>query len=148
MRTSDEGIKLIKHFEGVRKKPYICPAGYWTVGVGHLISRDAKLPFEWFRILSPGEIDDLLRKDLRRFELGVLRLLGIVQPSQSEFDALVSFSFNLGLGCFQRSTVRSAFIRGDKKRSGEVLLKYRLAGGRVLPGLVRRRQAELALLMR
>ena len=148
MRVSDEGIKLIKHFEGVHKKPYICPAGYWTVGVGHLISRDAKLPFEWFRALSIGEIDDLLRKDLRRFELGVLRLLGIVQPSQSEFDALVSFSFNLGLGCFQRSTVRSAFIRGDKKRSGEVLLKYRRAGGRILQGLVRRRQAELALLMR
>jgi lysozyme len=148
MRVSDEGIKLIKHFEGVHKKPYICPAGYWTVGVGHLISRGAKLPIEWDRILSPGEIDDLLRKDLRRFELGVLRLLGTVQPSQSEFDALVSFSFNLGLGCFQRSTVRSAFIRGDKKRSGEVLLKYRRAGGKILQGLVRRRQAELALLMR
>ena len=148
MRTSDEGIKLIKHFEGVHKKPYICPAGYWTVGVGHLISRNAKLPIEWARSLSPGEIDDLLRKDLRRFELGVLRMLGTVQPSQSEFDALVSFSFNLGLGCFQRSTVRSAFIRGDKKRSGEVLLKYRRAGGRILQGLVRRRQAELALLMR
>jgi lysozyme len=148
MRVSDEGIKLIKHFEGVHKKPYICPAGYWTVGVGHLISRDAELPIEWDRVLSPGEIDDLLRKDLRRFELGVLRLLGTVQPSQSEFDALVSFSFNLGLGCFQRSTVRSAFIRGDKKRSGEVLLKYRRAGGKILQGLVRRRQAELALLMR
>ena len=148
MRVSDEGIKLIKHFEGVHKKPYICPAGYWTVGVGHLISRDAKLPFEWFRVLSPGEIDDLLRKDLRRFELGVLRMLGTVQPSQSEFDALVSFSFNLGLGCFQRSTVRSAFIRGDKKRSGEVLLKYRRAGGKILQGLVRRRRAEHALLMR
>ena len=139
MRVSDEGIKLIKHFEGVHKKPYICPAGYWTVGVGHLISRGAKLPIEWDRVLSPGEIDDLLRKDLRRFELGVLRMLGTVQPSQSEFDALVSFSFNLGLGCFQRSTVRSAFIRGDKKRSGEVLLKYRRAGGRILQGLVRRR---------
>ena len=148
MRVSDEGIKLIKHFEGVHKKPYICPAGYWTIGVGHLISRGAKLPFEWDRVLSPGEIDDLLRKDLRRFELGVLRMLGTVQPSQSEFDALVSFSFNLGLGCFQRSTVRSAFIRGDKKRSGEVLLKYRRAGGRILSGLVRRRQAEHALLMR
>ena len=148
MRVSDEGIKLIKHFEGVHKKPYICPAGYWTVGVGHLISRDAELPIEWDRVLSPGEIDDLLREDLRRFELGVLRMLGTVQPSQSEFDALVSFSFNLGLGCFQRSTVRSAFIRGDKKRSGEVLLKYRRAGGRILQGLVRRRQAELALLMR
>ena len=148
MKVSDEGIKLIKHFEGVHKKPYICPAGYWTVGVGHLISRNAKLPIEWARSLSPGEIDALLRKDLRRFELGVLRLLDTVQPNQSEFDALVSFSFNLGLGCFQRSTVRSAFIRGDKKRSGEVLLKYRRAGGRILSGLVRRRQAEHALLMR
>ena len=148
MRVSDEGIKLIKHFEGIHKKPYICPAGYWTVGVGHLISRNAELPIEWDRVLSHGEIDDLLRKDLRRFELGVLRLLGTVQPNQSEFDALVSFSFNLGLGCFQRSTVRSAFIRGDKKRSGEVLLKYRRAGGRILSGLVRRRQAEHALLMR
>jgi len=71
-----------------------------------------------------------------------------VQPSQSEFDALVSFSFNLGLGTFQRSTVRSAFKRGDKKRAGEVLLKYRRAGGRILQGLVRRRFAEHALLMR
>ena len=148
MRVSDEGIKLIKHFEGIHKKPYICPAGYWTVGVGHLISRNAKLPSSWNRTFSSGEIDDLLRKDLRRFELGVLRLLDTVQPNQSEFDALVSFSFNLCLGCFQRSTVRSAFIRGDKKRSGEVLLKYRRAGGRILQGLVRRRQAELALLMR
>jgi len=147
MRTSDEGIKLIKHFEGIHKKPYICPAGYWTVGVGHLISRNAKLPIEWARSLSPGEIDELLRKDLRRFELGVLRLLGTVQPSQSEFDALVSFSFNLGLGCFQRSTVRSAFKRGDKKRAGKVLLRYCRAGGKILAGLVRRRLAEHTLLM-
>ena len=148
MRVSDEGIRLIKHFEGYREKPYKCSAGYYTVGVGHLITHDPVLPSSWNRTFSPGEIDDLLRKDLRRFELGVLRLLGTVQPNQSEFDALVSFSFNLGLGCFQRSTVRSAFIRGDKKRSGEVLLKYRRAGGRILSGLVRRRQAEHALLMR
>jgi lysozyme len=148
MRVSDEGIKLIKHFEGVHKKPYICPAGYWTVGVGHLITRDFELPDSWNRSMGDDEINDLLRKDLLKFENGVLRLLGTVQPNQSEFDALVSFSFNLGLGCFQRSTVRSAFIRGDKKRSGEVLLKYRRAGGRILSGLVRRRQAEHALLMR
>jgi lysozyme len=119
MRVSDEGIKLIKHFEGVHKKPYICPAGYWTVGVGHLITRSPELPSDWDRTMGNDEIDDLLRKDLLKFENGVLRLLHPVQPSQSEFDALVSFSFNLGLGCFQRSTVRSAFIRGDKKRSGK-----------------------------
>jgi lysozyme len=148
MKTSEEGIALIKAFEGVVKKPYRCPAGYWTVGVGHLITRDFELPDSWNRSMGDDEINDLLRKDLLKFENGVLRLLHPVQPSQSEFDALVSFSFNLGLGCFQRSTVRSAFIRGDKKRSGEVLLKYRRAGGRILQGLVRRRQAELTLLMR
>ena len=148
MRVSDEGIKLIKHFEGVHKKPYICPAGYWTVGVGHLISRNAKLPSSWNRTFSSGEIDDLLRADLQRFELGVLRLLRPMQPTQSVFDSAVSFSFNLGLGTFQRSSVRSALIRGDKKRAGKVLLKYCRAGGKILLGLVRRREAEYALLMR
>jgi lysozyme len=148
MKTSEEGIALIKAFEGVVKKPYRCPAGYWTVGVGHLITRDFELPDSWNRSMGDDEINDLLRKDLLKFENGVLRLLHPVQPSQSEFDALVSFSFNLGLGTFQRSTVRSAFKRGDKKRAGEVLLKYRRAGGRILKGLIRRRFAEHALLMR
>jgi GH24 family phage-related lysozyme (muramidase) len=148
MNTSEEGITLIKAFEGVRKKPYRCPAGYWTVGVGHLITRDTELPDSWNREFDSDEIDALLKEDLVKFENGVLRLLYPVQPTQSEFDALVSFSFNLGLGTFQRSTVRSAFKRGDKKRAGEVLLMYRRASGRILKGLVRRRFAEHALLMR
>jgi len=158
MKTSEEGIKLIKHFEGIKNRPYKCSARVWTIGVGHVIydaqlrlklaDRDSfKLKPEDDRIWSSEEIDDLLRKDLLRFEAGVLRLLGTVQPKQSEFDALVSFSFNLGLGTFQRSTVRSAFIRGDKTRAGEVLLKYCRAGGRVLKGLQRRRLAEHAMFM-
>ncbi len=147
MKISEKGIDLIKYFEGVRETPYKCPAGYWTVGVGHLISRNTVLPSEWNRTLSTDEIDALLKKDLEKFENGVLRLLRPSIPTQSEFDALVSFSFNLGLGCFQRSTVRSAFKRGDKKRAGEVLLKYCRAGGRKLKGLIRRRFAEHALLM-
>jgi lysozyme len=147
VNTSEKGLALIKYFEGVRAKPYKCPAGYWTVGVGHLITRSAELPDSWNRELEPNEIDEILKKDLVKFENGVLRLLHPKQPTQSEFDALVSFSFNLGLGCFQRSTVRSAFKRDDKKRAGEVLLKYCYAGGRKLKGLIRRRIAEHALLM-
>lgn len=147
MNTSEKGLALIKYFEGVRAKPYRCPAGYWTVGVGHLITRSPELPDSWDRKLEPNEIDEILKKDLVKFENGVLRLLYPKQPTQSEFDALVSFSFNLGLGCFQRSTVRSAFKRGDKKRAGEVLLKYCYAGGRKLKGLIRRRLAEHALFM-
>jgi lysozyme len=147
VNTSEKGLALIKYFEGVRAKPYKCPAGYWTVGVGHLITRSSELPDSWDRELEPNEINEILKKDLVKFENGVLRLLHPKQPTQFEFDALVSFSFNLGLGCFQRSTVRSAFKRGDKKRAGEVLLKYCYAGGRKLKGLIRRRIAEHALLM-
>ena len=147
MNTSEKGIALIKYFEGVLTTPYRCPAGYWTIGVGHLVSYDDKLLSSWDRTLSDNEIDNLLKNDLKKFENGVIRLLHPKQPNQSEFDALVSFSFNLGLGCFQRSTVRSAFIRGDKKRAGEVLLKYCYAGGRRLKGLIRRRLAEHALFM-
>ena len=159
MKTSPTGIHLIKYFEGVKYKPYMCSGNVWTVGCGHALyprqlvmnladRKQYKLKPEDNRIWTIEEVDGLLKYDLQRFELGVLRLLGSVQPKQSEFDALVSFSFNLGLGTFQRSTVRSAFIRGDKTRAGEVLLKYCRAGGKVLKGLQRRRLAEHALLMR
>ena len=159
MKTSDIGIDLIKYFEGVRYRPYMCSGNVWTVGCGHALyprqlvmnladRKEYKLKPEDNRVWTIEEIDGLLKYDLQRFELGVLRLLGTVQPKQSEFDALVSFSFNLGLGTFQRSTVRSAFIRGDKTRAGEVLLKYCRAGGKVLKGLQRRRLAEHALLTR
>ena len=159
MKTSATGIDLIKYFEGVRYRPYMCSGNVWTIGCGHALyprqlvmnlanRKEYKLKPEDNRVWTKEEVDGLLKYDLQRFELGVLRLLGSVQPRQSEFDALVSFSFNLGLGTFQRSTVRSAFIRGDKTRAGEVLLKYCRAGGKVLQGLQRRRLAEHALLMR
>ena len=159
MKTSEQGIKLIKTFEGTRNRPYKCSAKVWTVGVGHamydrqlcmpLAERDSfKLRPEDDRIWSNEEIDELLRRDLSRFEAGVLRMLRPVSLKQHEFDALVSFAFNLGLGTLQRSTVRSAMLRGDKTSAGESLLKYCRAGGKVLQGLQRRRLAEHALLMR
>lgn len=145
MKTSDVGIKLIKHFEGIHETAYKCPSGYWTIGVGHLISRNPVLDSNYDRKLSHGEIDELLRSDLLRFENGLRRLLPSVQLRQNQFDALVSFCFNLGLGCFQRSTVRSALQRGDEKRAIDVLLAYCRSGGRVLKGLQKRRAAEADL---
>jgi len=158
MKTSATGIDLIKYFEGVRYRPYMCSGNVWTIGCGHALyprqlvmnladRKEYKLKPEDNRVWTKEEVDGLLKYDLQRFELGVLRLLGSLQPTQSEFDALVSFSFNLGLGTFQRSTIRSAFLRGDKTRAGEVLLMYRRAGGRILQGLVRRRLAEHAMFM-
>ena len=145
MNVSEQGLKLIRHHEGVRSRPYRCPAGLWTVGVGHLIGDGKSLPAEWNRVFSTEEIDGLLKRDLRRFELGVHKMLPNMPLRQHEFDALVSFCFNLGLGCFQRSTVRQALLRGDKTQAMASLIKYCRAGGKILKGLQTRRLDEKAL---
>jgi lysozyme len=148
MRISDNGIKLIKHFEGVRNRPYRDAIGLWTVGVGHLIGDGKQLPDSYNKTFTDREVDELLRKDLARFERGVTLLFPVsYRFNQPMYDALISFSFNLGLGCLQRSTVRSALLRGDKKMAGESLLRYCRAGGKILKGLQLRRQAEYKLLM-
>ena len=145
MKTSERGIQLIKHHEGVRNRPYRCPAGLFTVGVGHLIGDGKSLPPEWNRTFSKEEIDGLLKRDLQRFERGILKMLPNVPLRQGEFDCLVSFSFNLGLGAFQASTLRQALLRGDKKAAMESLVKYCKAGGKILKGLQTRRLDEKAL---
>jgi GH24 family phage-related lysozyme (muramidase) len=145
MITSQRGIALIKHFEGVRNKPYRDCIGLYTVGVGHLIGDGKQLPKSWDKVFTDGEIDAILRSDLKRFELGVSKMLPNVSLRQCEFDALVSFSFNLGLGCFQRSTVRQAIIRGDKEQAMESLMKYCRAGGKIVKGLQTRRLGEKTL---
>ena len=145
MNVSERGIRLIKHHEGVRNKPYRCPAGLWTVGVGHLIGDGKSLPESWNRTFTSEEIDGLLKSDLRGFERGVLKMLPNVPLRQCEFDCLVSFSFNLGLGTFQRSGVRQALLRGNKTEAMESLVKYCKAGGKILKGLQTRRLDEKAL---
>jgi lysozyme len=145
VKVSEHAIKLIKHHEGVRNRPYRCPANLYTVGVGHLIGDGKSLPESWNRTFSQEEIDGLLKSDLRRFELGVHKMLPNVPLRQHEFDAIISFCFNLGLGCFQRSTIRQALLRGDKTQAMESLVKYCRAGGKILRGLQIRRLDERAL---
>jgi lysozyme len=145
MKTSEVGLNLIKHYEGFRSKPYLCPANKWTIGYGHLINDGRVLPDSYNRLFSIGEINDLLKSDLAKFERGVLRYIN-VPLNQSQFDSLVSFSFNLGLGVLQRSTVRQKINRGDFKGAVKVLLQYNKGGGKVLKGLTLRRQDEAKLL--
>ena len=143
------------HHEGVRSKPYQCPALLWTVGVGHVIDpthakvpmadrKQLPIPAGWDRVLSNDEIMDILKKDLNRFEQGVLRLIK-VPLTQGQFDALVSFSFNVGLGNLQNSTLRMKVNRGDFEGASEQFLVWTKAGGKVLKGLVTRRTDEQAL---
>jgi lysozyme len=160
VKASKELFKMLKHHEGVRYKPYQCPAGLWTIGVGHVMyPEQAKIPssiegmarrkawplrYEDNRKWSEEEVDKLLAKDVVRFERGVERYLPI-SLTQNQFDCAISFSFNLGLGVLQRSTFRQALLRGDKESAIQSLLKYNKAGGKVLRGLDNRRKDEAAL---
>jgi len=146
MNVSDKCINMIKHHEGFVRKPYQDPIGLWTVGVGHLIGDGKKLPKEWNKEFTDEEVDNILCEDLERFEIGIQRLTK-VSLTQSQFDALVSFSFNVGLGNFQSSTLRSKLNRGDYEGASNEFPKWRKAGGKVLKGLVRRRADEKALFL-
>lgn len=157
MKTSDRAREMIKHHEGVRFKPYRCPALLWTVGVGHVLYPDqAKLKLEDrnsyalkpedTRFWTKEEVDSILGKDLARFEQGVARLCPSSVSNQNHFDALVSFSFNLGLGSLQKSSLRMKYNRGDFQGAAEEMKKWNKAGGKVLAGLTKRRNEEAALL--
>ena len=152
MKVSDRCLEMIRHHEGVRTKPYRCPALLWTVGVGHVIDqrhigvklderKNLPIPDGWDRVLSLDEVNQILANDLVTFERGVLRLCpaGLTQP---RFDALVSFSFNVGLGNLQRSTIRMKHNRGEFEEAAESFMQWTKAGGKELPGLVKRRKDE------
>lgn len=149
---------MIKHHEGVRVRPYRCPARLWTVGVGHVIDPahigvkfedrvSLPIPDGWDRALAMEEVDEILAKDLARFEAGVLRLAPVTCTRQGMFDACVSFSFNVGLGNFQRSTLRMKMNRGDVEGAAEAFMMWTKAAGKELPGLVKRRKDERALFL-
>jgi lysozyme len=153
---SDKALKMIAHHEGIRFKPYRCPAALWTIGVGHVIDPNhAKIkiedrislpcPPDWNRTFTMDEVNAILAKDLERFERGVLKYCPNAGSKQSWIDALVSFSFNVGLGTLQRSTLRQKHNRGDYQGAADEFLKYTKSGGKVLKGLVNRRNDERAI---
>lgn len=159
MKVSAELIKLVKHHEGVRTRPYRCPALLWTVGVGHVIDpthttvkfderRNLPIPEGWDRILSMGEVDTILAQDLQRFERGVARLCPSAVNHQGRFDALVSFAFNVGLGNLQRSSLRMKHNRGEFEDAADEFMKWTKASGKILKGLVNRRLDEQRLYLR
>jgi lysozyme len=158
MSVSEAGIQLIKSFEGCHNQPYKCPASLWTVGYGRVLYPDqarlktgerANYPLrsEHNRVFANDEIDALLEADLQRFEAGVLRLCPATSNSQCHMDAIVSFAFNVGLGNLQSSTLRMKYNRGDYDGAADEFLKWNKAGGKVLRGLERRREAERALFL-
>jgi lysozyme len=149
---------MLVHHEGKRNKPYRCPALLFTIGVGHVMyPEQAKLPMaermnfqiksEDDRQYSDEEVYEILQKDLARFVAGVIRLCPDTVKNQSHLDALVSFSFNVGLGNLQKSQVRMKYNRGDYEGAMDELLTWNKAGGKVLKGLDNRRKDEKALFL-
>lgn len=155
------------HFEGCRLKPYLCPATIWTIGYGHVLYQDQiRLPVirkegytgqlrgdyplkaEDSRVWTKPEVEELFRSDIGTFERGVLRLVPGVDQHQGAFDALVSFAYNAGLGNLQRSQIRIKANRGEWEKAADHLMDWTKGGGKVLPGLVKRRQAERALFLK
>ena len=138
MKISQEGVNLIKHFEGCRLEAYKCPAGVWTIGYGHTAN-----------VKEGDSVDQeaaeaFLIEDLESFEQAVTRLVE-VPLTQQQFDALVSWTFNLGAGNLAESTLLRKLNNYQYAEVPEQMMRWVRAGGQVLDGLVKRRAAEAAL---
>jgi len=135
MHISEHGLDLIRRFEGLRLDAYLCPARVWTIGYGHT-GPDVRRGLS----IRPEDAETLLRQDVKRFEEGVNHVAGAC--TQGQFDALVSFAYNLGLGALMSSTLLKRHRAGDYRAATLEFARWVHAGGRKLPGLVRRRAAE------
>jgi GH24 family phage-related lysozyme (muramidase) len=136
---TEEGLDLIKRFEGFSPTIYICPAGYSTIGYGHVVLDEEKDRFA--AGIDQEQSEELLRCDAQVAERAVLRLI-TVPLTDGQFDALVSFTFNLGSGALQRSTLRRKVNRGAHGEVPAQLMRWVWARGKRLKGLSIRRAAE------
>lgn len=136
MTTSEKGLALIKQFEGCQLTAYKCPAGVWTIGWGHTGG------VKQGQTITQAEADKLLREDLARFERSVEAYDHLYHWNQNEFDAMVSFAYNVG-------SIDGLTAKGTRNRAtiADKLLAYNKAGGQVLAGLTRRRKAERELFL-
>ena len=138
MEISKEGLALIKKFEGFEAHAYRCPAGVLTIGYGH--TKDVQLGDEW----SQSHAEYMLEVELEEFCDYVNKYVK-VKLEQYQFDALVAWVYNLGAGNFKESTLLKVLNQGDYDDVPHQIKRWNKAGGRVLQGLVRRREAEALL---
>lgn len=136
--TSKRGIDLIKQFEGMFLKAYLCPAKIWTIGYGHTATARPGM------VITEEQAEQLLRDDLLEFERAVNHAV-TVPLKQHQFDALVSFAFNVGASALRGSTLLRKVNAEDWQGAAAEFDRWTRGGGKVLPGLVRRRAAERAM---
>ena len=139
--VSEAGVRLVQEFEGCRLDAYLCPAGIPTIGYG-ATGPDIRMGMVW----TQEQADARLVEDLARFADGVERLVE-VDLSDNQFAAIVSFAFNVGLGALRDSTLLRKLNAGDYEGAADQFPRWARAGGRLMPGLSRRRLAERALFL-
>ncbi|EQC0991690.1 lysozyme [Enterobacter asburiae] len=145
MQTSDKGIALIKQFEGCKLTAYQDSVGVWTIGYGWTQPVDGK-PIRAGMTIKQETAERLLKTGLVSYESDVSRLVK-VDLTQGQFDALVSFSYNLGARSLSTSTLLRKLNASDYAGAADEFLRWNKAGGKVLNGLARRREAERALFL-
>ena len=141
MNVSETGIELIKKFEGCVLKAYKCPAGIWTIGYGHTSN------VKKGQTITQEQAENYLKQDLNRFEISVNNLVN-VRLNQNQFDALVSFCYNLGSGNLKNSTLLKLLNKKDYTGAAEEFDRWVYASGKKLSGLVKRRAAEKELFLK
>lgn len=140
---------LCKHFEGFSSKPYICPAGYWTIGFGSTYTKDGKAVTKDTPIITREEADELLKFDLVRFLRETLAICPtLAAHNASRVAAILDFVYNLGPARLRSSTLRKRIQSERWEDVPTELKKWVFGGGKKLPGLVRRREAEAALIQK
>lgn len=142
----DIAVALCKQFEGFSSKPYLCPAGIPTIGYGSTYYADgSKVKLTDQAISEPAAADLLLHELQFTYLPGVLRLCPILLTDAKKCNAVADFAYNLGLGRLQTSTLRRKINAQEWAEAKTELLKWNKGGGRVLPGLDKRRKAECQL---
>jgi lysozyme len=137
-RINEAGLELIKSFEGLRLEAYRCPAGVLTIGYGSTGPH-----VKPGMVITEEKAEGLLLEDLRRFEVGVEAMAG--PATDNQFAAMVALAFNIGLGAFSTSTVLKRHKLGNRTGAANAFLMWNKAGGQILKGLIRRREAERKL---
>ena len=138
MNIGQKGINLIKHFEGCELNAYKCPAGVWTIGYGHIKGVSEGMS------ITQEQAEQMLLDELKEYENYINELV-TVNLSQNQFDALVSWVYNLGPANLKSSTLLKVLNSGDYVGVPDQIERWNKAGGKVLEGLIRRRQAESSL---
>ena len=147
MHISDAGLSLIRTFEGLSTKAYKCPAGVWTIGYGHTAGVKAG------QVITEKQAEELLKRDLQKYEKAVSEYTVESKLTQSQFDSLVSLSFNIGINAFRSSTLLSKIRMCDINGAADEFLKWNKStspdtGAKIeLKGLTLRRQAERRLFL-